>query len=113
MIEVWMMFTLIVPFCEVVLHTFIDMFRVDENKEVFHNIESICMEDRVVPFNDDVAIGDGKEEIDAKNTFNQNVKTKQARRLNLIKSIARVYMPIFQLVFIAVYWYQGIVHYYK
>ena len=113
MIEVWMMFTLVVPFCEVVLHTYMDMLRVDEDREVNHHGKSVTVGDKVTPFNEALISRNEQVEVDAKKTFYQNLKIKQEKKLKSVKKIALVYIPILELVFMAVYWYQGMKHYNK
>ena len=41
MIDIWLIFTLLLPFMEVLLHTYIDYLRNDEDREINHHGKSI------------------------------------------------------------------------
>lgn len=37
MVDIWLIFNLMIPFFEVLLHTFIDSLRIDESREINHH----------------------------------------------------------------------------
>ena len=43
MIDIWLIFAQIVPFVEVLLHCWIDMYRVDEDREINHHGVSLIV----------------------------------------------------------------------
>ena len=67
----------------------------------------------MTPFSEALISRNEQVEVDAKKTFYQNLKIKQEKKLKSVKKIALVYIPILELVFMAVYWYQGMKHYNK
>ena len=45
MIDVWLLFSLCIPFCEVILHTIIDRLRPDEEREINHHGSAIKIDE--------------------------------------------------------------------
>ena len=102
-----MMFTLFVPFCEVCLHTFMDMLRSEEGREVNHHGKSISVQPT------DLISRNEKIEVEARKNFYKNFRMKQQKKLKFLRKVAVVYIPILELLFIASYWYFGMRQYYK
>ena len=43
MVEIWLLFNLFIPFAEVLLHTFIDSLRRDDDREINHHGETLAI----------------------------------------------------------------------
>ena len=100
MIEIWMMFTLVVPFFEVFLNTYIDMLRVVENQNIGNSVS-------VLPANADmINTRDDGIEVDAKKKF-----FNKSRRLQFFRRLALVYIPVLEGVFVASFFFFGMKHY--
>ena len=49
MIDVWLLFNLLLPFIVVLLHTYMDTLRTDEDREINHHGKSIAINVQVNP----------------------------------------------------------------
>ena len=114
MIEVWMIFTLFIPFCEVFLHTYMDMLREDEERDVNHHGKSVRVgKIEVIPLDPNLVSRNEQVEVKARRTYYANMKIRRMKRLKFVRKIAVVFIPIFEMIFISVYWYLGIKQYLK
>ena len=88
MIDIWMLFTMIIPFLEVVLHT---------THEVFKNVP----ETRVGV----LEVKSGEEDEVEKEEKNNNIMN-----LTLSKMMGSLMLPILSLGFIIIFWTVGLIH---
>ena len=127
MMDIWLIFNLLLPFMEVLLHTYIDYLRNDEDREINHhgttvkpnqdNIENEPSITQVLPaesskVNLDLISRNEKTQVSAlKEHYDKIEKEKQFRkneqRLQTCLKFAHVYNPLAALTFVAVYWFLG------
>ena len=74
MVDVWLLFNLFYPFLVVLLHTYMDTLR---NEEDASNSEK---------------------------QTTQSIQDRKVRRLRFMKKVALVYMPVSCLIFAGIYW---------
>ena len=91
MIDIWMLFTMTIPFLEVVLHT---------THEVFKNKRT----SKIVPETKVLNIKSGNEEQEE-----EAAKTSNIMKLKLSKVIGSLILPICSLVFTVIFWAVGII----
>ena len=99
MIDIWMLFTMTIPFIEVVLHT---------TDEVFKNTKT----SQIVPATivDVLEVKSGEEDEEAKE---KEEKTNNIMKLTLSKVMGKLKLPILCLVFTVIFWTVGIIHAYS
>ena len=78
MVDVWLLFNLFYPFLVVLLHTYMDTLR---NEEDASNSEE---------------------------QTTHSIQDKRVRKLRFMKKVALVYMPVSCLIFAGVYWFIGL-----
>ena len=93
MIDIWMLFTMTIPFLEVVLHTTNEY----KNKTKSH----IVPETRV----DVVKVTSGEE--------NEDTKTNNTMKLTLSMVMGNLMLPICSLIFTLIFWAVGIINSYS
>ena len=100
MIDIWMLFTMIIPFLEVVLHT---------THEVFKNKRSsqIVPETRVDVLKVNVVNGEEEGEDE------QEEKTKNIKKFTFSKVMSNFTLPICSLVFTIIFWGVGLIKAYS
>ena len=129
MIDVWLIFTLLMPFMEVLLHTYMDLLRNDENREINHhgstmtqnveNDDSCVINVRpsksasfspadLVSRREDVQVAALKDHYEKMKV--EKKQMKNMKRLQFCHNFAMYYSPIMALVFVAVYWILGLRH---
>ena len=128
MMDIWLIFNLLLPFMEVLLHTYIDYLRNDEDIEINHhgktvkpnqdNIENKLNITHVLPaeisnVNPDLISRNEKTQVTAlKEHYKKIEKEKQFRRnerkLEICLKFAHVYNPLAALTFVALYWFLGL-----
>ena len=82
MMDVWLLFNLIIPFMVVLIHTYMDTLR--EN--------------------------DDDDEITILSRTEIEKKRQKARRLNFLHRVSLIYNPLMALLFVSVYWITGLNH---
>merc|ERR1719167_1077631 len=126
MIDIWLIFNLLLPFIEVLVHTYMDSLRNDEDREINHHGRPVEVgEDESRPGstnkvsdNNLVAV-DEKVQLRALTDFYEraenasNMRDKMKRRLERCQRFTLVYNPILALAFVAVYWIIGLFHAYS
>ena len=95
MIDIWMLFTMTIPFLEVVLHTTHEMYK---NKTKSH----IVPETRV----DVVKVKSGEEN-------EEEAKTNNTMKLTLSMLMGNLMLPICSLIFTLIFWAVGIIKSYS
>ena len=93
MIDIWMLFTMIIPFLEVVLHT---------THEVFKDVPETRVGVLVVKCGEEDEVG--KEEEEKKNNI---------MNLTLSKVMGSLTLPIISLGFVIIFWTVGLIHAYS
>ncbi|XP_023325929.1 uncharacterized protein LOC111699471 isoform X1 [Eurytemora carolleeae] len=138
MIDVWLIFSQLIPFCQVILHTFIDMYRESEEREVNrHGTAFVIGEDGVMRPKEEeqpskmmfqrtvTPVGvsvipaweknltniDEKVQTEAVKSFYENASAEgfMARFGDLIP---KVLMPVVTFIFSLGYWWYGLSHYF-
>ena len=89
MIDIWMLFTLTVPFLEVVLHTMNEVFKKSTST-------SICQNNRV----DVVNVKPAKDQ-----ELVEEIKTSN----NILNMIASLMLPVSSLIFAFIFWTIGLI----
>ena len=89
MIDIWMLFTLTVPFLEVVLHTMNEVFKKSTST-------SICQNNRV-------------DVVNVKPAEDQEVMEATKNGSNILNLITSLMLPVISLIFAFVFWTLGFV----
>lgn len=122
MVDVWLLFNLLLPFIVVLIHTYMDTLRNDEDREINHHGKAIQINEekqagsmiQVAPAKMALVSVNEEEERRAQKEFYEKVASemgkKKAKKLAFWKRVSLVYIPIFALVFISVYWVAGLKH---
>ena len=125
MMDVWLIFNLLLPFMEVLLHTYIDYLRNDEDREINHHGTTIKPQQEedenpsithVLPASStyvksDLISRNEKTQVSALKTHYfalEKKKKTNERRLKVCLKFAHVYNPIAALTFVSVYWILGL-----
>ena len=126
MIDIWLIFNLLIPFVEVLCHTYIDYLRDDSDREINHhgmpveigeNKDNITM---VQPVNKFAEGGERRLELISRredvqiNALRQmyeerqnNNSEKNARKLRRAKKFVNVVVPTLVISFVCLYWIVG------
>ena len=91
LIEVWLMFALLVPFCEVIILTYWNKLKSDKGKLDIPN----------------------KMITSAHSNEHKSILKDMERKLLIIKRIALFYMPIMEVSFVITFWFFGLLKYIK
>ena len=135
MIDIWMIFSLMIPFFEVLVITYIDNLRQEQEneREINHHGEKRKVEkndavaekeenkpglktifvggnDKVVPYDKDLISRQEVTQDDALKKFYSLAIITNEMKLKLALSIAHFWIPLIVLVFIIVYWCVGLKH---
>ena len=128
MMDIWLIFNLLLPFMEVLLHTYIDYLRNDDDREVNHHGKTIRPDEgdnekhsdilHVQPAGskkftlDLISRNEETQVIALRNHYakleKENTTKKNEKRLKLCMRFAHVYNPIAALTFVSVYWILGL-----
>lgn len=139
MIDLWLIFAQLIPFLEVLLHTFMDALREDEDREinhhgkpmevgekeenaVFHKTDSneriIPIEERASVYsvskkliNSKLAAPNEKEQMAARRAFYKDAKVNE-KYLQTCEFLAKKGIPILILSFSLIYWSYGLYYYF-
>ena len=133
MMDVWLIFNLLLPFMEVVLHTYIDSLRDDDEREINHHGTAIKPEveesnkkntdikqkiTQVIPERSaKISLGDlvSRNEKTKKKSLRKHYANEEERRtkrnerkVKLCMRFALVYKPLAALAFMSLYWILGL-----
>ena len=128
MMDIWLIFNLLLPFMEVLLHTYIDYLRNDDDREINHHGTTIKADStnekdetdtritQVLPApNTTLDLVSRNEKVQVSALKNHYAKLQQEReakrnlnRLNLCLKFAHVYNPIAAISFVSIYWFFGL-----
>ena len=132
MMDIWLIFNLLLPFMEVLLHTYIDYLRNDKDREINHHGTTLKQEDmgdsnkgqkitKILPansttiINSDLVSRNEKTQVKAFKRHYSELELdrrskKNERKLKKCMRFAIVYNPIVCLISISVYWILGLIH---
>ena len=135
MVDIWLIFNLLLPFMEVLVHTYMDLLRNDEEREINHHGSSVKPVDGndvvitnvldhsqitpVMPQVKDVRPEDlisrhEDTQVAALRNHYQNLKNDETevkeRKLKLVRKFLLFYNPIGALTFVFTYWIIGLRH---
>ena len=140
MVDVWLLFNLLYPFIVVLIHTYMDTLRNDEDREINHHGKTIQVNDengdktesnavikvaflslylinkvlKVLPANAALVSVNEKVELDAQKDFYEKIEKemgmKRSKKLNFWQNMSLIYAPLFALGFMTVYWIAGLKH---
>ena len=140
MVDVWLLFNLLYPFIVVLIHTYMDTLRNDEDREINHHGKTIQVNDengdnmdsdsvikvsllmltfyylkmQVLPANAALVSVNEKVELDAQKAFYDKIEKemgmKKAKKLKFWQNVSLIYAPLFALGFMTVYWVAGLKH---
>ena len=140
MVDVWLLFNLLYPFIVVLIHTYMDTLRNDEDREINHHGKTIQVNDengeetdsnsvlkvaflslylidkvlKVLPANAALVSVNEKVELDAQKAFYEKIEKemgmKRSKKLNFWQNMSLIYAPLFALGFRTVYWIAGLKH---
>ena len=126
MMDIWLIFNLLLPFMEVLLHTYIDYLRNDEDREINHHGTTIkpnkTEDDPSITQVQPADSSNIKMDLISRNEETQvnalkahyaklekdNQTRKNEKKLKLCLRFAHVYNPIAALSFVSVYWILGL-----
>ena len=115
MVDVWFIFNLMIPFFEVILHTYIDNLRQqeDEEREINHHGKKIKVGEKapiqVKPYDSQLVSHNELTQDAALKKFYKESKATQYKLARALR-IAHVWIPVCVVVFTAVYWIIGLSH---
>ena len=123
MVDVWLLFNLLYPFIVVLIHTYMDTLRNDEDREINHHGKTIQVKDqndetgsitKVLPTNAALVSVNEKVELEAQKAFYEKLEAemgqKISKKLKFLQNVSLVYAPLFALGFMTVYWIAGLKH---
>ena len=140
MVDVWLLFNLLYPFIVVLIHTYMDTLRNDEDREINHHGKTIQVNDenedktesnsvikvvflslylinkvvKVLPAKAALVSVNEKVELDAQKAFYEKIEQemgmKRHKKLNFWQNMSLIYVPLFALGFMTVYWVAGLKH---
>ena len=105
MIDIWLIFSLIKPFIDILITTYID-------HETFHQVGG---ESDVNKMDHSVVLISSVPTKDLVNAGEQKlveIKAKGQRRIRALKKFSRVINPLFCVSFVIIYWVIGLHYYY-
>ena len=122
MIDIWLIFNLLFPFIEVLLHTYMDLLRDDEDRNINHHgtaikpgvddDESSVIKVSPLPTTKSIDLVSRDEEIQVnalkKHYAAPNKTKKNQRKLETCRRFTLIYIPILAIFFVCVYWTDGL-----
>ena len=115
MIDVWFIFNLMVPFCEVILHTYIDNLRQKggEEREINHHGKKIKVGEKspiqVQPYDSKLVSQDELTQDEALKKYYSETRANEEELKQALR-IAHVWIPGVVIMFIVIYWSIGLSH---
>ena len=135
MMDIWLIFNLLLPFMEVLVHTYMDLLRNDEEREVNHHgsavkplentdvaITNVLDRSQITPVlpqnknvrSEDLISRQEDTQVAALRNHYQNLKNDETeekqRKLKLVRKFLLFYNPIGALTFVFAYWFIGLRH---
>ena len=123
MVDVWLLFNLLYPFIVVLIHTYMDTLRNDDDREINHHGKTIQVNEqnigtgsttKVLPTNAALVSVNEKVELEAQKAFYEKLEAEMGRKiskkLKFWQNISLVYAPLFALGSMTVYWIAGLKH---
>ena len=98
MIDIWMLFTMTIPFLEVVMHT---------TNEVFKRPPGLDKRVGVVK------VKSAEEQVEMEEEEEEECKTNNKISSSLVKMARRMMLPICSLIFTLIFWVVGIIQSYS
>ena len=127
MIDIWLIFNLTIPFVEVLLHTYMDYYRDDSDREINHHGKTIEIGEekgkitKVLPVNVTPELGSRKADLVSRHEDIQvtalqkkykerleNNSEKNARKVKKAEKFANICIPILVVSFVVFYWAVGL-----
>jgi len=139
MVDIWLIFNLVLPFVEVLIHTYKDYLR-DDEREINHHGTTLNVggDDKekgesspVMPLNNWISDdeGDGNEavkalklnmisrleneQVDALREYYGKVKSSHENRIAQLEYMSNFIIPFLAILFISFYWIIGLLMYYN
>jgi len=133
MIDIWLIFSMLIPFCEVILHTYMETLR-DNNKDEKEEKEGddflqrigsgsssqgsyVKVPKKVLPGSKvdhaDLIAKDEGAMVNARRDFYNNVQSSNEKRLKMCKAVGLKVMPGLIAIFNLVYWTYGLTCYFN
>ena len=138
MVDAWLLFNLLYPFIVVLLHTYMDTLRNDGEREINHHGKSIKINEenkdnedggnmiqvpsidirktaysmfvQVKPAN--LVSVNERIELEAQKEYYKKIEMKmgfeRARKLEKIRKVNLIYLPLMALTFAAIFWFVGL-----
>ena len=135
MVDAWLLFNLLYPFIVVLLHTYMDTLRSDDDREINHHGKTITINNdedespntikvsasyvkvirdkifvKVKPAN--LVSVNEKEELEAQRAFYSKIESemsiKRTRKVERLSRINLFYLPIICLSFVIIFWVVGL-----
>merc|ERR1719474_1152174 len=126
MIDYWLIFTLMLPFVEVLLHTYMENLNDDEDRTINHHGVAMDVGEkssntsviRVAPSpenhiarsdliskKEDIQVNALKELYDS---YENNTSSKNKKKQRFIKKVSMTYIPLVVIIFVISYWIIGL-----
>ena len=117
MVDVWLLFCILVPFCEVLLHTWMDTLRVDEKRLVNSHGKPRSAKTKkgvlqVKPQDKNLVHRNEEVQVEALRGFYREAQRNE-KYLGIGHFIGRKLIPCIIAIFVTVYWLVGMKHYNK
>ena len=125
MVDAWLLFNLLYPFIVVLLHTYMDTLRNEDDQE--NDDEKSCDNKIQVDFMNlimffslfssqvksaNLVSVDEKVELEAQKEFYKKVEleigNKRKKKLEKLRSVNLIYLPLMALCFVVIFWYVGL-----
>ena len=131
MIDIWLIFNLLLPFIAVLLHTYMDLLRNDDEREINHHgavvtpgkpedsnviltrvspepvpVETTTRASDLVSRKEDVQVAALKDHY---HTLKRNrTEENKQKKLRICMKFARMYNPACAVIFVCIYWFVGL-----
>ena len=125
MMDVWLIFNLLLPFIEVLVHTYMDTLRSDDDREINHHGTAIKLDGSEESDLIQVVPAPEQPEVDLKISRHEQVQQralkefyeneeeivmkKKSQRLEWCLKFTHVYNPLLALSFVTIYWTVGLI----
>ena len=125
MMDVWLIFNLLLPFIEVLVHTYMDTLRSDDDREINHHGTAIKLDGSEEADVIQVAPAPEQPQVDLRISRDEQVQQralkefyeneeeimmkKKSQRLEWCLKFTHVYNPLLALSFVTIYWTVGLI----
>ena len=115
MVDIWLLFCILVPFCEVLLHTWMDTLRVDDDRQVNSHGQPRSAGKKkgvlkVQPHDQGLVHRNEQVQQSALKDWYREARTNE-KNLNFGIFIGKKLIPGIIALFVTIYWYIGMMHY--